>query len=65
MFVALQSFPDKMVPMTGTLEENRAAFVLARVFAYNFNLSLAIVEVILDISTLSVPDKIMNLKRKL
>ena len=51
--------------MTGTSEENKAVFVLAIVSSYDFNLSSAIIEVILDISTLSVPDKIMNLKRKL
>ena len=48
--------------MTGTSEENRAAFVLARVSLYNFILSSAVVQVILDISTLSVLDKIMNVK---
>ena len=42
-------FARQDVSVTGTSEENEAAFVLARVSSYNFNLSSAIVEVILDI----------------
>ena len=44
----------------GTLEESTAVLLLTRMSSYDFKLSSANFEVVLDFSTVSVPDKIMS-----